>query len=185
MSFEVVKSELIYQGQAFDVRREQLHAPDGRLYWIDIVSHPQAVTMIPVDPDGMIWFVRQYRHPGGKFLLELPAGTMESGETPQASAQREIREEIGMRASNLRKIGGFYLAPGYSSEYLHIFLAQGLHEDPLPEDQDEFISVEKIPAAQALALAESDQIEDGKTLAALLLVRPYLIEMGIIKDRLE
>jgi hypothetical protein len=70
VAFEVVKSELVYQGQAFDIRREQLQAPDGRLYWVDIVSHPQAVTMIPIDPDGMIWFVRQYRHPGGKFLLE-------------------------------------------------------------------------------------------------------------------
>jgi ADP-ribose pyrophosphatase len=105
---------------------------------------------------------------------------MEEGETPQVSAQREIREEIGMRASNLRRIGGFFLAPGYSSEYLHIYLAQELHEDPLPEDQDEFISVEKIPAAQALALAESDQIEDGKTLAALLLARPHLAQMGFL-----
>jgi ADP-ribose pyrophosphatase len=91
VSFEVVESEIVYQGHAFDVRRERLRAPDGRLYWVDVVSHSQAVVMIPIDRDGAIWFVRQYRHPSGKFLLELPAGTMEKGEAPQASAQREIR----------------------------------------------------------------------------------------------
>ena len=180
VAFEVVKSELVYQGQAFDIRRDQLQAPDGRLYWVDIVSHPQAVTMIPIDPSGTIWFVRQYRHPGGQILLELPAGTMEEGETPKISAQREIREEIGMGASNLQRIGGFYMAPGYSSEYLHVYLAQELYENPLPGDQDEFINVEKIPAAQALSMAESGQIEDGKTLAALFLARPHLAQIGFL-----
>lgn len=179
MSFEVTDREIVYRGAAFSVRRDQLRLPDGRLHWLDIVAHGEAVIIVPVDQEGRIWFVRQYRHPAGKIMLEVPAGMMEPGEDPQFSAQREMREEIGMGAEKLSKIGGFYLAPGYSSEYAHIFLAKGLYPDPLPGDQDEFLDLEKMDMEQAIMMAESGQMEDAKSIAALTLARPLLAQMDV------
>ncbi len=134
MDFEVVRSEIVYHGHVFDVRQDQLRLPDGNLATIDVVDHRGAVTMIPVDGLGQIWFIRQYRHAIQRQLLELPAGAAEIGEAPLISAQRELREEIGMAAGNLEEIGSFYLAPGYSSEFMHIFLATDLQVAPLPAD---------------------------------------------------
>jgi ADP-ribose pyrophosphatase len=180
MPFELLKSETVYQGRYFSVRKDQISLPDGKSTWLDIVAHRGSVIMVPVDGDGLVWFVRQYRHPAGKMLLELPAGVAEAGEEAQVNAQREIREEIGMAAGSLQLLGGFYLAPGYSTEWMHVFLATQLIPSPLRPDADEFLSLEKMPVAQALALAESGQLEDAKSIAALLMARPYLIKMGVI-----
>ena len=138
MRYETVHSEKKYAGKAFDVRRDEILLPDGQVAQLDIVEHVGAVTLIPLDETGAIWFVRQYRHATGKDLLELPAGTIEPGEPAEQCARREIREEIGMAARELKKVGEFFLAPGYSTEYMHVFLATGLYPDPLPGDPDEF-----------------------------------------------
>ena len=174
MDLKTIRSEKIFHGKIFDLRQDEVRLPNGKTIALDIVDHGGAVTMIPVDEHGQIWFVRQYRHAAGKVLLELPAGTMEAGETPEASAHREIREEIGMAARELKELGGFFLAPGYSTEFLHIYLAQGLYEAPLEQDEDEMIEIEKLSIDQAYQLAESCQISDAKTLASLLLARPFL-----------
>ena len=174
MAFEVMHTETKFRGKAFDVRQDQVSLPDGNRARLDIVVHNESVSMIPVDADGLIWFIRQYRHPAQGEILELPAGVMEAGERPEYSAGREIREEIGMAASQLKKLGSFFLAPGYSTELMHVYLATGLNEDPLQPDRDEFIRIEKITVQEAFRLAESGQIRDAKTLAALLLARPYL-----------
>ena len=174
MPFEVMHTETAFRGRAFDVRQDQVSLPDGNQARLDVIVHNESVVMIPLDAEGLIWFIRQYRHPAQKELLELPAGVMEAGEQPDYSAGREIREEIGMAAGKLRKLGAFFLAPGYSTELMHVYLATGLNEDPLQPDRDEFIRVEKISVQEAYRLAESSQIQDAKTLAALLLARPYL-----------
>jgi ADP-ribose pyrophosphatase len=174
MDFEKLSSVTIYQGRVFAVRQEQLRLPDGRTVQLDVVAHPGAVVLVPVDDEGSLWFVKQYRHAAGGVILELPAGTTEPGEDLEVCAHRELREEIGMAAGRIQKIGEFYIAPGYSTEFLHIFLATNLRQDPLPGDDDEFIQVELIPVAQAFAMAESGQIHDAKTLAALILARSYL-----------
>ena len=174
MPFEVMHTETAFRGRAFDVRQDQVSLPDGNQARLDVIVHNESVVMIPLDAEGLIWFIRQYRHPAQKELLELPAGVMEAGEQPEYSAGREIREEIGMAAGKLRKLGAFFLAPGYSTELMHVYLATGLNEDPLQPDRDEFIRVEKISVQEAYRLAESSQIQDAKTLAALLLARPYL-----------
>jgi ADP-ribose pyrophosphatase len=174
MTFELIQSKTIYQGRVFSLQKDQIRLPNGQTTELDIVDHPGAVVLLPVDDDGFIWFVRQYRHSAGETLLELPAGTMEGQESAESCALREIREEIGMSAGQIQKIGEFFLAPGYSTEFLHIFLARDLKPDPLPSDSDEFIQVEPIPVAQAQAMAENGQFRDAKTLAALVLARPYL-----------
>jgi ADP-ribose pyrophosphatase len=127
-----------------------------------------------MDAEGRILFVRQYRHATGKELLELPAGTLDVGELPENCALREIREETGFAAGKLIKLGEFFLAPGYSTEYMVVYLATELHPDPLPGDLDEFITLEPIPIDQAYNFALSGEIQDGKSLAALLLARPYI-----------
>jgi ADP-ribose pyrophosphatase len=180
MEFAVVRSEVVYHGPIFDIRQDHLRLPNGNLAQIDVVDHRGAVTMIPVDSQGQIWFIRQYRHAIRKVLLELPAGAAEIGEAPLTSAQRELREETGMAAGNLQEIGSFYLAPGYSSEFMHIFLASDLQSAPLPADEDEYLQIEKVPARQAIHLAETRELEDSKSLIALFWSRPHLQRLGLI-----
>jgi ADP-ribose pyrophosphatase len=130
--------------------------------------------LIPVDAMGNIVFVRQYRHATGMDLLELPAGTLDEGENPDDCARREIREETGLAAGSLERVGGFYLAPGYSTEYMHVYLATDLHYDPLEADADEFLQIESIPLSRALEMAQKGEIPDAKSLAAFLMARPEL-----------
>lgn len=180
MAFEVVDSKIAFEGAVFNVRKDTLRLPGGDTVQLDIVEHHGAVTLLPLDQDGQIWFIRQYRHAAGKVLLELPAGACEAGEPPLESAQREIREEIGMAASELRLLGEFFLAPGYSTEYMYVYLASGLYPDPLPGDADEFIEIEKIPAREAIRLAESGKLDDSKSLIAMFWARPILAQMGLL-----
>ena len=174
MKFKIIHSQSMYQGRAFSVRKDQVRLPDGQEAALDIVEHSGAVTILPVDDQGNIWFVRQYRHAAGIELLELPAGTLEQGEDPTACAQREIREEIGMGAGKMEKIGTFFLAPGYSTEFMHIFLATELFAESLAGDSDEFLSVEQIPISQIPNLVANGSIADAKTLAAFQLAGTHL-----------
>ena len=176
MLFETIHSELLFEGRVFTLRSDQVRLPDGQVTRLDIVVHGGAVVLVPVDTEGNIWFVRQYRHAAEVTLVELPAGALEPGEDVLECAQRELREEIGMSAALFQKLGTFYLAPGYSTEQLHIFLAQGLSPDPLPGDVDEFLSVEKIPVAEVYTMASEGIIQDAKTLASLLLAQAHLLQ---------
>lgn len=174
MSFELIRSEVLLKGRAFAIRRDTMKTPDGRETKFDIVEHGGSVILIPMDAEGNILFVRQYRHAAGVEMLELPAGTRDGDEPFEKCAAREIREETGMQAGKLTRIGSFYLAPGYSTEYMGVFLAEDLSENPLDADDDEFLSVEKIPAREALQMAERGDIPDAKSLAALLMAKPHL-----------
>lgn len=175
-SFDVVQSEPIYQGKTFRLKRYTVKMPNGKETRLDIVEHGGSVVMIPVDAAGDMIFVRQYRHPTRLDLLELPAGTLNEGELPEACAAREMREETGMAAAHLDNLGACYLAPGYSTEFMHVFLATELTPNPLPPDSDEFLRVEKLPVRQAFEMAEKGQIQDAKSLAALLLARNRLMK---------
>jgi len=174
MPFKLLSSEPIFQGRAFKIRRDTFRTPDGRESKYEVVEHIGSVTIVPVDDEGNMLFVRQYRHAAGLDLLELPAGTREEGEPYEDCAAREIREETGMAAGKLERLGDFYLAPGYSTEFMAVFLATGLRHDPLKADEDEFLQVEKIPVKKAIEMAERGDLPDAKTLAALLLARPHL-----------
>jgi ADP-ribose diphosphatase len=176
MPVEVIASETIYHGRAFNVRRDRVRFQNQNVAHLDIIEHTGAVTILPLDADGRIIFVRQYRHAAGKELLELPAGTLEQDELPVNCALREIREETGFAAGKIIKVGEFFLAPGYSTEYMTVFLATDLTPNPLPGDADEFITIERLPIEQAYDLVIQGGLQDGKSVAALLLARPYLIE---------
>jgi ADP-ribose pyrophosphatase len=166
---KVINSETRYQGRAFSVRVDEVELRPGHVARLDVIEHTGAITLLPLDEAGNIWFVRQYRHPARQVLLELPAGTLNPGEQPALAANRELQEEIGMRAGRLEELASFYLAPGYSSELMHVFLAQELSPSVLAPDEDEYLTIEKVPAAGAMALIESGALRDAKSLATLLL----------------
>ncbi len=168
------KSEVAFQGRAFTLRLDYMRTPDGKDVVYEIIEHPGAVTIIPLDEEHRILFIRQYRPATGEVLLELPAGTLKPGEDPQVCAEREVREETGMAARQMEKLAELWLAPGYSTEKLRFFLATGLYESPLQQDEDEFIEVERIPYEQALEMVTRGEIVDGKSLAGLLMLRGIL-----------
>lgn len=174
MPFELLKSEVLMKGRAFSIRRDYLKTPDGRETKFDIIEHGGSVVIIPVDENGNVLLVRQYRHATGGDLLELPAGTLDDGEDPKVCAAREIREETGKAAEKLTKLGEFFLAPGYSTEFMIVYLATGLSDNPLDADDDEFLSVEPIPISDAIKMAERGEIPDAKSLAALFMAKASL-----------
>ncbi len=173
-SFELIKSEMILEGRAFKIRRDHLRTPDGLMTKYEIVEHTGSVVMLPVDAQGNLLFVRQYRHAARTDLLELPAGTRDPDEPYEACAAREMREETGMAAGKLERVADFYLAPGYSTEYMAVFLATDLRPDPLEADADEFLQLERIPIGKALQMALAGQMPDAKSLAALFMAQEQL-----------
>jgi ADP-ribose pyrophosphatase len=170
---EVTAGRRVYEGW-LNVRLDSLRYASGRDGDITFIEHPGAVTMVAIDGQGLVLFVRQYRHAIGRWLLELPAGGLEPGEDPAACAERELQEETGYRPGRLEKLGAFYLAPGYSSEYEHVYLASELTESKLEGDED-VIHVERLSIEEALRRVRDGEIEDAKTAAALLL---YLRHAG-------
>lgn len=161
-------SEVVYRGRAFSVRVDEVEIKPGHISRLDIVDHTGAVTIVPVDDEGQVWFIRQYRHPAGEMLLELPAGTLKPDEDPAEAANRELQEEIGMRAARLEPLSSFWLAPGYSTELMHVYVATGLTASQLDQDEDEVITIEKVPAARAADLAVDGTLRDAKSIAAVL-----------------
>ena len=171
---EVISSENKFEGKWFSVRRETLIFPNGLKVERDVVDHPDAVVVIPVDQERNVLLVEQYRNAAGAMLLELPAGTVEEGEDPLVSAQRELREETGVAARQLIPVGNFWASPGFCTERMWMFLGLDLENSPLEPDLDEDISVKRIPFEEVLEMAARGLIVDGKTIAGLFLAQNYL-----------
>lgn len=165
----LVASRDIYRGRVLALRIDTLDLGGGNEAHREVVEHADGATILPLDGQGRILLVRQHRQPPERDLLELPAGSLEGHESPEACAERELREETGMRPGRLERLGGFYLAPGYATEYQHVFLATDLRNDPLDSDDDEDIEVRAVTPDELHAMVERGEIEDAKTLAALLL----------------
>lgn len=175
MTFTILNKEKQYQGHAFDVAKVHAKLPNGKERDYDLVQHSDSIAIVPVDQSDRIYFVSQYRIGSESDLLELPAGVMEAGETPLECAEREVREETGMAAGEMRELGGFYLAAGYANEYMTVFLAQGLYEAPLEPDADEFLNVVSLSIQEAYQMAWEGKFADSKSLAALLLAEKFLL----------
>jgi len=167
MEHQILSRKEAMHGHAFNVSSVELRMPDSRIRQYDLVDHPDSVTIIPVDSNGDIWFVEQYRVGSQSKLIELPAGVIDEGETPLACANREIREEIGMAAQAMDYIGAVYLAPGYVNEKNHIFLATNLVAAPLQHDDDEFIATKIFAEKKIDTLIQNGQLIDSKSIAAL------------------
>jgi ADP-ribose pyrophosphatase len=165
----LIETERIFRGVIFDLERDRLREADGVNVIREVVRHPGGAGGLPLFADGRVALVRQYRHPAGKDLLEIPAGRLERGEDPAACAAREIEEEIGFRAGRLDKLAAFYSTPGFCDEVLHVYLATELTPSTQRLDYDERLEIVTLPLADALALAARGGIEDSKTMVALLM----------------
>ena len=165
----VIKSRRVFEGKIAQLRVDTVQLASGRTAQREIVEHDPVVAIVPIDSDGNVVLVRQYRLATGVVLLEVPAGGVDPGETPEDAAQRELAEEIGMRAGSLERLAEFYVSPGFLTEYVHAFLATDLRDSPAEADEDEDIAVVRMPLADAVAMAERGELRDAKSIAGLLL----------------
>ena len=170
---KTVRSMVLHQGRALTFKRDEVELPSGRITFRDIVDHPGAVAIIPVLPDGRIVMVRQYRYPIRKSLLEIPAGTLEQGESPYDCARRELKEETRYETDTIEELLRCYTAPGYSSELIHIFVARNISEVDGEIEQDENIRVELLELDEILSMIDDNVIEDAKTICGILALRRF------------
>ncbi len=170
MEETILHREEIYSGRVVNLSVATVRLPNGGESRRELVKHPGAVAIVALDADQNVLLVRQFRLAAGKILLEIPAGTLKPGEPPETCAFRELQEETGYLPGKLEAIGGVYPAPGYTTEYIHLYLATDLSESRLAMDDDEFIEVERIPLNAALAMIDRDELTDAKSITALLKV---------------
>jgi ADP-ribose pyrophosphatase len=169
-----IATEKTYQGRVVGLRVDQVRLDDGRVVRQEVVEHVPSIGVIPLLDAETVVLVRQYRHPTGEALLEIPAGSFDPNESAEECAQRELAEEIGYRAGEIIALGGFYLAPGWATEYMHIFLARSLRPAVAQADEDEVIALEHVSLADLDLRIAAGEIRDAKTLAALYLARAHL-----------
>lgn len=163
----IVKSRTIFEGKVVNLRVDTVTLGDERTYEREIILHHGAVALVPIDEGGNIILVRQYRAGAGQELLELPAGGLEPGEEREECARRELQEEIGFYPEMLEELGRFWVAASYTTEAITVYLARGLRPSRLQPDQDERIAIVRMPFAEALQAALSNQIVDSKTIVGL------------------
>jgi 8-oxo-dGDP phosphatase len=176
MVYEVESSEVAHDGHLSRIRVDTVRMPDGETAEREIVEHPDAVAVVPVHSDGRVVLLRQYRHPVGGSLLEIPAGKLDvDGEDPADAIRRELLEETGLVADELVELVSFHNSSGWTDECTTLYLARGLHEADRPEDftpkaEEADMEVLLMPLAEAVDMAVRGEITDAKTLVGLLLV---------------
>jgi len=166
-----VNRSLLHQGSIFSLFQDRLFYEDGKTQCFDIVVHPGAVVLVPIDSRGRLILIKQWRRGAQQVLIECPAGIVEKGECLVDSAQRELREETGMRAGRLVSLGDFFSAPGYCTECFHFFLAEDLVEDPLWSEDSELIDLFPLSLEEGFTLIERGKIVDIKTSMGIFLYR--------------
>ncbi len=165
---KTLSSRLIYEGRVVKLRVDTVQTADGRETTREIVEHSDCVAIVAVDADGNVLLVNQFRKPAEKELLEIPAGGIDPDEDPETAVRREMREETGYLPRKVERLGGFYSAPGYCSEYLHLYLATDLTPSPLHAEDTESIKLVRVPISQIPGLIASGSICDAKSIAGLL-----------------
>ena len=165
--YEVIDSEITYRGKIVDVKMDTIVLPNGRKARREIVLRGEAAAVLPVDENGNVYLVRQYRHALKQMTLEVPAGMINADETPAACAGRELTEETGLTAGRIVFMMKLHGAIGFSDETIHIYAAEDLLKGDTDFDDEEFITVESYPLDDAIGMIRSGAITDGKTIAAL------------------
>ncbi|MCI0382312.1 MAG: NUDIX hydrolase [Chlamydiae bacterium] len=164
----LLEKKQVWKGVIFSLREDRLKWPSGNSHKWDVIEHPGAVAIIPVDQKEQLILIQQWRWAVKEILYEIPAGTLEEGETPIECAQRELQEEIGHKSEMLISLGGFYTAPGYCTEFIHLFLAKNLIKSSLDGDDHEGIDLVEINLSKALELIDQHKIKDVKTISGIL-----------------
>ena len=165
-----LSTERIYQGRAVNLRVDSVEKPNGKRTRREIVEHSDCVAVVVMDDKDNVLLVRQFRKAVDKFLLEIPAGGIDPGEEPVDCVRRELQEEIGYLPKKVERLGGFYSTPGYTTEYLYLYLARELTPSRLEAEDTESIELVRAPLAQIPALIASGEICDAKSIAGLLTV---------------
>src|SRR5205809_7999808 len=170
---EFIDSKKVFAGRIFDLTVDTVREGD-QTYFREVVHHPGSAVILPAFDDGTIALVRQYRHPAVKFLLELPAGTLNEKERPEEGAARELEEELGVVAGKLEKLSEFFVSPGFCEEKMWLYLATDLKETEQRLEDDEILEVVRLPIGRALQMITEGEIEDAKTIIGLMLAAPRL-----------
>lgn len=168
---KIISSQKVFSGRVFNVTVDTVQ--QGELtYQREVVHHHGSAVILPIFDDGTVMLVRQYRHPAVRYLLEAPAGTLGEGERPDEGAARELQEELGLTAGRLEKLSEFFVSPGFCEEKMWVFLATELTQGAQQLDEDEILDVVRLPLADALEMITSGEIQDAKTIIALILAAP-------------
>lgn len=168
-----ISSKVIYDGRAVKLRVDTVKMPDGRETTREIVEHSECIAVVAIDDKDNVLLVRQYRTPVEKDLLEIPAGGIDAGENPEEAVRREMQEETGFLPQKLIRLGGFYSAPGFCTEYLHLYLATDFIASQLFAEDTEGIKLERVPLSEIPALLTSGKFEDAKSIAGLYMFLEY------------
>ncbi|MCC6318139.1 MAG: NUDIX hydrolase [Gemmatimonadaceae bacterium] len=168
-----IASRRAYSGRIINLDVDQVRFPDGSEGELEMIRHPGASAVVPFlsDPRGedpQVMLIRQYRYAAEQFMYEIPAGRLDVGESPQACARRELREETGCDAETVEHLTTIYTTPGFTDERIHLFMAMDITVGAASREHDEFIEVERMSITQALRLIQDGSISDGKTIIALL-----------------
>ncbi len=170
---KTLSSQLIYEGRAVKLRVDTVEMPGGRKTTREIVEHDECVAVVAIDAEGNVLLVSQFRKAVEKELLEIPAGGIEPGEDPVTAVRRELREETGYLPRKVDRLGGFYSAPGFCTEYLYLYLATDLVLSPLQAEDTESIRLVRVPVSRITSLITSGAICDAKSIAGLLTFLEY------------
>ncbi|NPV37946.1 ADP-ribose pyrophosphatase [Brevinematales bacterium NS] len=164
---KTLSTTLLHQGKSFSFHSDEVLFPNGKKGKRDYVRYPEAVVILPLVEEGVL-FIRQYRYAPGKVLLEIPAGKVDPGEDILLTVRRELREETGYDSEDIEYLLSYYPCPGYSTEKIHVYVARNLFPSPLEADEDEFIQAEILSLEEAKRAIREGMIEDGKTILTLL-----------------
>ncbi len=165
---KTIASTYIYKGRAVNLRQDTVITADGRESTREIVEHVACIAVVPVDTNGEILLVRQYRKALEKEILEIPAGGIDPGEDPETAVRRELQEEIGYLPETLQRMGGFYSSPGFCTEYLYLYLAAGLKPSRLVAEDTAGIQVVRTQPGRIRQMIQNGEICDSKSIAGLL-----------------
>ena len=178
---KTLESNVIFHGRIVQLEVDLVELEDGSTSRREVVRHPGGAAVLPLDDDGQVTLVRQFRYAFARELLEIPAGKLEPGEDPKAAALRELEEECGLVAGSVTDLGCIYPSVGYDDEIIHLYLARDLRPTEAKPDMGEFLSLEKYPLCYLAEIAESGKLKDAKTVAAVLKTERLITQ----RDRLS
>lgn len=177
---QTVDTSYVFEGRIIKVKKDKVLLPSGHTSTREVVEHNGGVCVLPIDNDGNVYFVKQFRYPYKQVVTEIPAGKREGDENPLDCGIRELKEEIGASADEVISLGFMYPSPGYCGEIIWMYLAKGLKFGAQKLDEDEFLNVEKIPLERAIEMVMNNEIHDAKTQIALM--KAYLMLGGTVDE---